>query len=719
MLKLLDFCFVKVLEYFHILAYFLFDLCVGKKLLGVQPSGETIKGLTRILWPGWYMVEVESGSELLAKLSFDGKRYEFKLTKPGVSKRVLKVDSKAKISIVFGSESHSELTSFYSIKIIPIFEFFAVNRMKKKIASNGFFIEEQDSNGVYSLYEKLLDSKSNSYLRWIEDNEKHLGEFSDTTCDIYISIVVPLFESNIALISQLYSSIRAQIYSNYELIFVDDASSDDLLKEFLLDLEKRGDKTRVFFKEKNTHISDCTNFGLERATGDYVVFLDHDDLLSEYALLEIVNTIEKKPAIRMIYSDEDLISKEGERVFPHFKPDWNPDLLYSHNYVTHLACYETNFLRSIGGCRVGYEGAQDYDLILRASRELDASQIVHIPKVLYHWRMVEGSTAASASAKSYATEAGLKALRDHMQHIDSNITVEHDKRDNYYKVNWSLPKDDNDKPLVSIIVPTKDGLDVLKPCIKGLINNTGYPNIEILIVDNGSEEKATHNYLNQIEKYPFIKVVRDDRPFNYSAINNRAVSLSRGDLVCLLNNDIEVIHDDWLSEMVSLAIRPEIGCVGAKLLYPDDTIQHAGVILGLGGYAAHSHRGFSRYAPGYFGRAQARQNVSAVTGACLLVRRDIYVEVGGLDEAFEVAYNDVDFCLRVQKLGYRNIYTPYAELYHHESKTRGSDESGIKKKRFDREKALLVQRWQDFIDHDPAYNPNLTKSREDFSLGSI
>lgn len=557
-----------------------------------------------------------------------------------------------------------------------------------------------------------------SYRDWIKQVEPTLWQNSDEipNQDICFSIVVPTYNAKPEWLEACFNSVVSQTYTNWQLIVVDDASTKQASIDFLNSWQtKQASNIEVIFAKENGHISAASNAGLARAMGDYVLFLDHDDTLASQALYELAICISKKPTAQVLYSDEDLMTEAGLRVTPHFKSSWNPELLTAHNYVTHLCCYKRSLLTELNGFRLGYEGAQDYDLVLRASRMVQPENIIHIPKVLYHWRMVEGSTAMSAGAKSYATQAGLKALQYHINAIEPLAKVAHSTRDNFYKVSWPLPEA---LPKVSIIIPTRDGLEVLKPCIDGLLNNTHYSNLEIVILDNGSVQTETFEYLSQLAGYPFIKVVRDDGPFNYSAINNHAVRHSSGDLICLLNNDIEIIHADWLSEMVSLAIRPEVGCVGAKLLYPDNTIQHAGVIMGLGGYAAHSHRGTGRYEPGYFCRAQLRQNLSAVTAACLLVRREIYEQVNGLDEQFQVAYNDVDFCLRVQAAGYQNIYTPYAELYHHESKTRGSDTSGAKQKRFDKEKALLLARWASEIQNDPFYNPNLTRDSEDFSIGN-
>ena len=601
---------------------------------------------------------------------------------------------------------------------------FAFKRMEKKLSlkhGRNISLKQLGIVDFIAAYNQLfLQTKQTvfGYRDWIEQIEPTLWNTSDKVLneDICFSIVVPTYNAKPEWLEACFNSVISQSYANWQLIVVDDASTSSSSIEFLTKWQSsQASNIEIIFEKENGHISAASNAGLARATGDYVLFLDHDDTLAPQALNELAIYISKNSNVKVLYSDEDLMTELGERLVPHFKSSWNPELLTAHNYVTHLCCYKRSLLKDLRGFRLGYEGAQDYDLILRASRIVQSEDIVHIPKVLYHWRMVEGSTAMSAGAKSYATIAGLKALQDHMSVIEPLANVTHGSNENFYKVSWPTPKN---LPKVSIIIPTRDGLEVLKPCIEGLLTNTDYKNIEIIILDNGSQLAETRAYLLQLKSYPFIKIVRDGGPFNYSAINNHAVRHSTGDLICLLNNDIEIIHSDWLKEMVSLAVRPGVGCVGAKLLYPDNTIQHAGVIMGLGGYAAHSHRSAGRDEPGYFGRAQLRQNLSAVTAACLLVRRDVYEEVNGLDEQFQVAYNDVDFCLRVQAAGYKNIYTPFAELYHHESKTRGSDASAEKQKRFDKEKALLLSRWFSEIRNDPFYNPNLTRDSEDFAIGN-
>jgi len=607
-----------------------------------------------------------------------------------------------------------------SMKLVKLTESRAKELMLKKLP--GSCASDISSLELYRAYDNVFGKMYvGDYKSWIHKNETLIAPISqailqtlaDFSLKPLVSIVCPIYNTQPEWLIACIQSVLAQQYDHWELILVDDASTNlshfDVLKQY----SELDDRVKTIYLEKNGHISAATNAGVEQSTGEYVVFLDHDDELAPNALLEICNVINDYPDAKIIYSDEDLMSENGERITPHFKSDWNPELLRAHNYITHLCCYEAGLLHSLGGMRLGYEGAQDYDLILRASAVVDAGDIYHIPKILYHWRMVEGSTALSSGAKTYATEAGLRALQDYIHINNISASVVHSNKENFYKVSYLLPKK---APKVSIIIPTRDGLDVLKPCIETLMDTTAYKNYEIVILDNGSEKQETLNFLKELSEKPNIQVIRDEGEFNYSRINNLAVSHSKGELICLLNNDIEIIDQDWLSEMVSIAVRKEVGCVGAKLLYPDGTIQHAGVILGLGGYAAHSHRGLGGDSSGYFCRAQLRQQLSAVTGACLLIRREVYDAVGGLDEAFQVAYNDVDFCLRVQALGYQNIYTPFATLVHHESKTRGEDSGAEKTKRFDQEKALLLNRWSSLIHTDPFYNINLTRGREDFSI---
>jgi GT2 family glycosyltransferase len=472
-------------------------------------------------------------------------------------------------------------------------------------------------------------------------------------------------------------------------------------------------RIKVVFRECNGHISAASNSALELVSGEYVALLDNDDLLREQALFWVADAIVNNPEAGLIYSDEDKIDQSGHRYHPYFKPDWNPDLFLSHNMVCHLAVYRTGLVKGLGGFRESYEGAQDYDLALRCTEQLAPCQIVHITRVLYHWRSHAGSTAQSGSEKDYALLAGERALNAHFERI--KVSAKAELLDfGMYRARYAIPAS---APLVSLIIPTRNGLNLIKQCIESILSKSTYKNYEIIIVDNNSNDPDTLAYFASFADNNQVRVLRDEQPFNYSALNNSAVQQARGEYLGLINNDIEVISPEWLEEMLSLAIQPGVGAVGARLWYPNDTLQHGGVITGLGGVAGHSHKHLRKGAPGFFYRAQLIQTMSVVTAACLVIKKSIYQEVGGLDEAnLKVAFNDVDFCLRVQEAGYRNIWTPYAELYHHESATRGYEDTPEKQLRFTNEVHYMKKRWGTFLMNDPAYSPNLSLDCEDFSL---
>jgi len=387
-------------------------------------------------------------------------------------------------------------------------------------------------------------------------------------------------------------------------------------------------------------------------------------------------------------------------------------LLLGQNYVCHLTVLRTSLARAVGGFRVGFEGSQDHDLVLRCSRQLSPERIRHIPKVLYHWRAIPGSTALRREAKDYAGEAGARAVQEHVRHESQTARVE-ELEHGHYRVRWPLP---DPVPRVSLIVPTRDRPELLRGCVESLLSRTDYPDFELLLVDNGSREPEALALLAEYERRGRVRVLRDDSPFNYSSLNNRAAREATGSVLALVNNDIEVITPDWLLEMVGQAMRPGVGAVGAMLLYPDETIQHAGVVLGLGGIANHAWAGEPAGIGGHGGRARVAQAMSAVTGACLVVRKALYLQVGGLDEHLQVAFNDIDFCLRLGEAGYRCVWTPFARLYHHESATRGADADGEKRTRFLREIALMQERWGTRLERDPAYNPNFTLTGPSFEL---
>jgi len=563
-------------------------------------------------------------------------------------------------------------------------------------------------------------SAGNNYTEWLRrydtiDEKKRLAirkRIVLMTPSPLISVLMPVYNPPLDMLEDAIRSVQGQLYPNWELCIADDASTDVGVHELLQRYADNDSRIKVVFRKNNGHISAASNSALELVKGEYIALLDNDDLLCEDALFRLVDAIITNPDAGLIYSDEDKIDASGQRYHPYFKPDWNPDLFLSHNMICHLGVYRTDLVRKLGGFREGYEGAQDYDLALRCTEQLSPQQIVHIPRVLYHWRSHPGSTAQAGSEKNYALLAGERALNDHFSRI--KVAAKAELLDfGMYRAHYTIP---TKAPLVSLIIPTRNGLALIKQCIDSIFAKTTYKNYEILIVDNNSDEPKTLAYLASLVKNKRIRVIRDKRPFNYSALNNAAVKNARGEYLALINNDIEVISPEWLTEMVSLAIQPGVGAVGARLLYPNDTLQHGGVITGLGGVAGHSHKHLNRRAPGYFNRARLIQTYSAVTAACLVIKKSIYQEVDGLDEAnLKVAFNDIDFCLRVREAGYRNVWTPYAELYHHESATRGFEDTPKKQRRFTDEVHYMKKRWGDSLMNDPAYSPNLTVCHEDFS----
>jgi len=561
----------------------------------------------------------------------------------------------------------------------------------------------------------------NDYQEWIRrfdtlDDEQRLhmhDALQHWASPPLISVVMPTYNADPVWLSLAIESVQAQLYPHWELCIADDASTDPRIRPLLEGFAQQDARIKVQFRTQNGHISAASNTALGMATGQWVALLDHDDVLSENALFYVAQCIMAQPHVRMIYSDEDKIDEKGQRHGPYFKCDWNPDLFYSHNMFCHLGVYHLGLVQSVGGFRAGLEGAQDYDLALRCTEQVSAEQIAHIPHVLYHWRVHAGSTAGGADAKPYAMLAGERALNEHFQRkgIQGKVSL----MDFGYRAQYRLPVT---PPLVSLLIPTRDHKAVTEVALRSILEKTTYPHYEIIIIDNGSVDAETLQWFVQIQAQDRrVRVIRYDHPFNYSAINNFGVGHAKGDVIGLINNDVEVISPDWLSEMVSHTLRPEIGCVGAKLYYSDGTVQHGGVVLGIGGFAGHSHKHFPKGSSGYAGRLSLISNFSAVTGACLLVRKEIFETAGGLDEDnLKVALNDVDFCLKVREMGYRNLWTPYAELYHHESISRGFEDTPEKQARFQSEVQFMKDKWGENLLQDPCYSPNLTLDHEDFSL---
>ncbi|WP_143729094.1 glycosyltransferase [Microbulbifer sp. GL-2] len=701
---------------------------------------------------GWYMVEIDlrhNLSSVDAKIYFDyGHGFSeqdsiFIPIKSGrVTKRVIYLHART-CALRFDPMESSGLFSVQHFQFVRLLPWFAYDRLAQRLANMHFkfrnlgkknvlrCIREEACEGNHSWRDLALQYYARTFVKrrqvcdyaeWIGKVEtKRLGspagtvDLADTDRRPLISIVVPTFNTDTDLLRACIDSVLAQTYSKWQLCIADDASSKSQVKACLREYQIHDTRIEVVFRKSNGHISAASNSALALAKGEYVALLDHDDTLAPHALQRVAEAIAENPQAQLFYSDEDKIDEQGKRFDPHFKPGWNPDLLLSQNYICHLTVLKLALVNQVNGFRPGVEGSQDHDLLLRCMPDLHAGNVVHIPEILYHWRAISGSTAQEGSAKNYAATAGLKAVTDYLESERLQAVAESGIAPNSYRVRWNIPQP---APLVSLLVPTRDGLDILKPCVEAILSRTDYSNYELLILDNQSRCEATLRFLEGVsDSDPRVSVHRWDHPFNYSAINNFGVGLAKGEIIGLVNNDIEPINDDWLTEMVGQALRPEIGCVGAKLYYPNDTIQHGGVILGVGGVAGHSHKYFSRSEYGYFSRLHLVQNLSAVTAACLLIRKAVFEEVGGLDmDNLAVAFNDVDLCLKVREAGYRNLWTPYAELYHHESVSRGADNTLTKRRRAQREAEYMRSRWGDLLDTDPAYNPNLTLVHEDFSL---
>lgn len=518
-----------------------------------------------------------------------------------------------------------------------------------------------------------------------------------------IGILMPVYNPRPEWLRAAIDSVKNQIYQNWELCISDDASTNPEVRVILESEAARDSRIKLCQRTEHGDVSVNTNSALEMVAAAYVGILGQHDVLGKHALLFMAEALAYHSDAHLAYSDEDEISPKGNRCNPQFKPDWNPELLLGQNYIGHLALFKTQHAREIGGFRLGYEGAQGHDFFLRYTEGLDGSQIIHLPFILYHSRQYEVGMAS-----------GVRVVQEAIDRRGQSGVVERDAQ-GWYHVRF---KPLGEYPLVSLIIPTRNGLEVLEACVESIIEKTTGTRFEIIIVDNGSDDPGVLSYLDGlIKSKPFIRVLRDEGPFNYSALNNRAAAIANGEYVALVNNDIEVISPGWLTEMVGLAAQPGVGAVGARLLYGNTSLQHGGVVLGIGGVAGHAHKHFPRQDPGYMGRAKLLQTVSAVTAACLVVKKQIFEQLGGLNEqSLKVAFNDIDFCLRIREAGYRNIWTPHAELFHHESVTRGSDAAPGKRDRIAQEFEYMRARWGESLTQDTAYNPNLTLEYEDFGL---
>ena len=526
-----------------------------------------------------------------------------------------------------------------------------------------------------------------------------------------ISIVVPAYHTPDVFLRQMLDSLKDQSYQNWEVIIGNASPDDSHMRSILDEYAKNDARIKSVDIPDNLGISENTNAALNHASGDYIGFMDHDDLLAPDALFEIAIRLEANPDIDVFYTDEDKVSTDlSEHFQPHFKPDFNLDLLRSNNYICHFFVVRREIAEKTGGLRPEYNGAQDYDYIFRCTEM--AGKIVHIPRVLYHWRVHSASTADNPASKLYAYEAGKKAIEGNLARCGEEGTVTLRSDYGFYDVDYKL----QGTPLVSILIPNKDQADTLRTCLES-IKKCMYPSYEILIIENNSTEEATFSYYKELEAQGIRVLKYPKQGFNYSAINNFGVKEAKGEYLLFLNNDMEIITPDFMEKMVSNLQRPQIGAVGAKLYYPDNTVQHAGIIIGIGGIAGHAFLGLARGRSGYLHKASLQMNVSAVTAACMMMKKEVFEEVGGFEEELSVAFNDVDLCLRIGKAGYKIVYNPHVELYHYESKSRGAEDDEKKVRRFQSEIEFMRSRWIGLLKAgDPCYNPNLTLASWNYGL---
>ena len=528
-----------------------------------------------------------------------------------------------------------------------------------------------------------------------------------------ISIIVPAYKTPEAFLRQLMDSLLAQTYANWELCIAN-ASPEDASMEYVLKEYAKKD-SRILWKklEENKGIAENTNEGFAMATGEFAGLLDHDDLLAPNALYEVAKALETEPDIDVLYTDEDKVRGDEvlEHFQPHLKPDFNIDLLRSNNYICHFFVVRKSLLEKTGGFRREYDGAQDYDFIFRCTQA--AGKIHHIPEILYHWRTHQSSTADNPESKLYAFEAGKRAIEENLRQNGLIGEVSHTKDYGFYRVKYPV----QGEPLVSIIIPNKDAKEDLEKCIQSILEKSSYTNYEILIVENNSTGEEIFSYYKELSENSRIRLLRWKREFNYSAINNYGAKKAKGDYLLFLNNDTEVISPDWIEEMLGFCQRPDTGIVGARLYFGNNTVQHAGTVIGIGGIAGHMFTDMPRERSGYMHKAAIIQDLSAVTAACMMVKRQVFDEVQGFEEQLSVAFNDVDFCLRVREKQYLVVYDPYVELYHYESKSRGAEDSKEKVRRFQSEIEFMRCRWETLLKKgDPYYNKNLSLVKWNYSL---
>lgn len=544
----------------------------------------------------------------------------------------------------------------------------------------------------------------------LEAQKKHKFDYRPL-----ISIAVPAYQTPVEFLKQMIESLISQTYPEWELCIANASPDNEEMQRVLADYSAKDSRVRFCNLKENLGIAENTNRAFSMAKGEFMGLLDHDDLLAPNALYEIVQALQGHPQADALYTDEDKVTTELDEHFqPHLKPDFNLDLLRSNNYICHFFVVRRSIVEKAGGFRKEFDGAQDYDFIFRCTE--NAREVLHVPEILYHWRTHKASTADNPASKMYAFEAGKRAIEANLERTETKGVVSHTQDLGFYRVKYPV----QGKPLVSVIIPNKDEKETLQTCMEMLNSNTSYQNFEIIIIENNSTTDEIFRYYKELSKDPRIHLLRWGKEFNYSAINNFGVAHAKGEYLLFLNNDIKSINPDWMEELLGVCQRPEVGGVGAKLIYPDNTIQHAGCVVGMGGIAGHMFVDMPADRTGYLHKASLLQDMSAVTAACLMMKKEVFEEAGGFTEELAVAFNDVDLCLKVRKNNHLIVYDPYAKLYHMESKTRGAEDSKEKVRRFQTEIEYMRCHWLDILKNgDPYYNKNLSLTKWNYSLKPI
>ena len=600
-----------------------------------------------------------------------------------------------------------------------------INQIKFYIKKYGFFktIKKCIKVVIRKIIRIIKNEKElqyGDYGGWIKYNElkdsdlkvQMKKKFYNST---KISVVVPMYKTKEKFFKELVECMINQTYSNWELCLADGSPEENTnFKKYY----EKDERIKYKFLNENLGIAGNSNAAIKMATGEYIALLDHDDVLAEYALYEVVNFINKYPNAEFLYSDEDKIDESSNRYDAYFKPDFAPDTLRCQNYICHFSIFKKELMDKLKGFKADYDGAQDYDIFLRMSEVTSPENIKHIPKILYHWRVHNDSTAKlNSNAKNYAFEAGKKAIEDHLKRVGLEGTVSEGCIDGIYRVDYKVIGN----PKVSIVIPNKDGKEILDVCIKSILEKTTYNNYEIVVVENNSVTEEIFEYYEELEKNEKIRVVKyPNKGFNYSAIINFGVKNSTGEYIVQLNNDTELITPNWLEIMLGFVQRDDVGACGVKLYFPDETIQHAGIIVGIGGIAGNRFKSIPKDGHGYFAKESMIENLSAVTAACIMTSKSIYEEVNWMNEKLAVAFNDVDFCLKIREKGYLIVYNPFVEFWHYESKSRGQENTPEKIKRFQGEICTFEQRWGDILETgDPYYNINLSLDTEVYHMKNI